>query len=148
MLTLPFKLYYRHKPKTLRNWKYKGLIESDEQIEFIYTDYIYATNCDLCGEFYKSKRDRQMEHSHETGEFRNICCQSCNQRKSDVKIRDDNASGYRGISKHKSKKCKQGFRWEFKAQINGKKKSIKSSVDYDKLVKFAIQWKIDNNYNT
>ena len=147
MLKLPFKLRKYHKSETLCRWKKRGLIESDEQIEFIYTDYIYDTNCDLCGEFYKNTRDRQMEHDHETGEFRNIVCRSCNQLKSDVK-RTDNTSGFVGICKQKDKKCKQGFTWRFEAYINGKPKHIKKSIDYDKLVKFAIQWKIDNNYNT
>ena len=146
-MELPFELYYRHKPKTLANWKRNGLIESDEQIEFIYTDYIYGIHCDLCGEFYKSTKDRQMEHCHETGEFRNIVCQSCNLRKADVK-RTKNTSGYCGIYKSMHKKYKQGYIWRFQAYINGKETQIKSSVDYDKLVAFATQWKIDNNYNT
>ena len=147
MLKLPFKLRKYHKSDTLYNWKKFGLIESDEQIEFIYTDYIYGIHCDLCGEFYKNTRDRQMEHDHETGEFRNIVCRSCNQLKSDVK-RTDNTSGFVGICKQKSNDYKQGFTWQFKAIVNGKRKSIKKCVHYDKLVAFAIQWKIDNNYNT
>ncbi len=69
-------------------------------------------------------------------------------RKSDVKMKSDNTSGYPGISKNKDKKFKQGFRWRFQAMINGKLKTIKTSVDYDKLVEFAKQWKIDNNYHT
>ena len=146
-MELPFELYNNHKSKTLANWKREGLIESDEQIEFIYTDYIYGIHCDLCGEFYKSTKDRQMEHCHETGEFRNIVCQSCNLRKADVK-RTKNTSGYCGIYKSMHKKYKQGYIWRFQAYINGKETQIKSSVDYDKLVAFATQWKIDNNYNT
>ena len=146
-MNLPFKLTKYHKSKTICKWKSRGLIESDEQIEFIYTDYIYGIHCDLCGEFYKSRRDRQMEHCHETGEFRNICCASCNQRKSDRKT-NSNTSGYSGISKENNKRCKQGFTWEFRAMINGKRKRIKTSIDYDKLVAFATQWKIDNNYHT
>ena len=147
-MKLPFKLRKYHKTETLCSWKKQGLIESDEQIEFIYTDYIYGTNCDLCGEFYKSTQDRQMEHDHETGEFRNIVCKSCNLRKSDVKIRDDNTSGYPGICKKNNKNYKQGYIWRFRAMIDGKNKSIKQSVDYDTLVKFATQWKIDNNFHT
>tara|TARA_R110001632_G_scaffold153415_1_gene271262 strand:- start:628 stop:1071 length:444 start_codon:yes stop_codon:yes gene_type:complete len=147
-MELPFKLAKYHKPKTLWNWKREGLIESDEQIEFIYTDYIYGIHCDLCGEFYKNTLDRQMEHCHETGEFRNIVCRSCNQRKADIKIQSNNTSGFVGIYKHKSKNCKQGYIWRFLATINGKNKSIKTSIDYDKLVAFSIQWKIDNKYHT
>jgi len=145
-MELPFKLPKYHKRKTLDNWKRAGLVHDNP--EALYDEYIYSTNCDLCGEFYKSSNDRQMEHSHETGEFRNFVCQSCNQRKSDVKMKSNNTSGYKGICKHKDKKCKQGFIWRFEAYIDGKQKVIKTSTDFDKLVEFSKQWKIDNNYNT
>ena len=148
-MELPFKLPKYHKKNTLRSWKHKGLI--DDNPEALYDEYIYLTNCDLCGEFYKSLRDRQMEHEHldgKYGPFRNFTCQSCNLRKSDVKIQCNNSSGYPGISKNKHKTCKQGFIWEFRAMINGKNKTIKTCVDKDKLIEFAKKWKKDNNYNT
>jgi len=148
-MELPFKLRKDHKSNTLSCWKRDGLI--DDNPEALYDEYIYLRNCDLCGEFYKSSQDRQMEHEHLNGKygpFRNFTCKSCNQRKYDVKIRKDNTSGYKGIYKHKNKRCKEGFTWRFDAHINGKQKTIKSSVDFDKLVEFAKKWKKDNNYNT
>ena len=148
-MELPFKLSKYHKNRTLDNWKNQGLIHDDK--DSLYQEYIYATNCDLCGEFYKSSKDRQMEHEHldgKYGPFRNFTCHSCNQRKSDKKIQSNNTSGYKGISKQIDKTCKQGFVWHFRAMINGKNKSIKSCVDKDKLIEFAKQWKKDNNYNT
>ena len=51
-----------------------------------------------------------------------------------------NSSGYKGISKSPSKSYKQGFRWRFIY----KGKSIKTSVDLDKLIEFADKWKLDN----
>ena len=57
-----------------------------------------------------------------------------------------NTSGYTGISKLKKKDCKQGFIWIFNVSVNKKVKLIKSSVDYDKLVEFADNWKKINNY--
>ena len=81
-----------------------------------------------------------MEHNHETGKFRNICCRKCNARKSDKKMRSDNTSGYRYIYKNKRSSCKQGFRWRFAVMIDGKNKVIKSCVDLEKLIKIRDEW--------
>ena len=67
-------------------------------------------------------------------------CRNCTMQK-------NNTSGYPGIYKQYSPSCKQGFIWTFEAQVDEKRKLIKSSVDFDKLKEFAIKWKKDNNYN-
>ena len=146
MSELPFKLYKDHKANTKRSWKKKGLIT--DNFEEIYNKYIYATHCQLCNKQFENTKDRQMEHCHATGKFRNIVCNSCNQRKADVKLKSNNTSGYKGISKKNDKNYKQGFYWLFVVQINNKRKIIKYSVDLNKLVEFAEQWKKDNNYHT
>ena len=146
MSDLPFDLYKEHKALTKYKWKSRGLIT--DKFEEIYNKYIYATHCELCNKQFENTRERQMEHDHQTGEFRNIVCRSCNQLKADVKLQSNNTSGYKGISKQKEKNCKQGFLWRFQVRINGKIKRIKSSNDLDKLIKFADQWKKDNNYHT
>ena len=140
------KLYKDHKSITKYSWKKKGLIT--DNFEQIYNKYIIATHCELCNKKFTKTIDRQMEHCHATGEFRNIVCNSCNQRKADVKLKSNNTCGYNGIHKQIDKNMKQGFRWVFRAIINGKRKTIKHSKDFDKLVKFAEQWKKDNNYYT
>ena len=145
-MELPFKLRKYHKTETICKWKKAGLIHDDK--DSLYNEYIYLTNCDLCGEFFKSSKDRHMEHCHETGQFRNFTCTSCNLLKSDVKMKSNNTSGYKGICKSNDISCKQGFVWHFRAMIDGKNKSIKRSVDFDKLVEFAEKWKKDNNYYT
>ena len=145
MSQLPFELKPNHKAKTKRNWKRNGLIT--DKFEEIYKEYIYATNCDLCGKEFTNTRDRQMEHCHETGQFRNIVCNSCNLLKKDRK-QSNNTSGYKCISKQNDIKCKQGYNWRFQVKINGKQKTIKQSVNLEKLIKFAEQWKKDNNYHT
>jgi hypothetical protein len=89
-----------------------------------------------------------MEHCHATGAFRNICCQSCNQKKRDVKIRIDNKSGYKNINKQNNPTCKQGFRWVFQVCINGKNKKIKSLTNLEKLIEYRDKWLIENNYYT
>ena len=147
-MSLPFELRKYHKNKTLNNWRIYGLKETDEFIESLYNRYIYTSHCELCNKEFKTTKDRHMEHDHETGRFRNIVCNRCNNRKHDVKMNSNNTSGYKGIYKQNCKTSKQGYTWRFDARINGKKKPIKSSVSYDKLVAFATQWKIDNNYIT
>jgi hypothetical protein len=148
MTELPFKLHPNHKKWTKDNWRYHSKMNfTDEDFElFIYPKYIYATNCELCNKKFKNTKDRQLDHNHETGEIRNIVCNSCNQRKYDKKILSTNKSGYTGIYKKLSKTTKQGFIWNFETRIEGKPKLIKCSIDFDWLVKFADNWKKENNY--
>jgi hypothetical protein len=145
-MELPFKLYKYHKTMTKTSWKNIGL--NMDNFDEIYNKYIYATQCELCNMKFPTTRDRCMEHDHANGEFRNIVCNRCNLLKSDVKIQSNNTSGYISIFKNYNKTCKQGYTWRFQVYIDGKRKIIKSSIDYDKLVAFADKWKIDNNYNT
>ena len=145
MNELPFELKPYHKIRTKATWNFRGLLM--DNFEEIYQKYIHATNCDLCGKEFTKSIDRQMDHDHKTGEFRNIVCCRCNLLKSDRK-QSNNTSGYIGITKHIKLDCKQGFYWRFEVKVNNKHKTIKKSVDFDKLVKFADQWKIDNKYNT
>ena len=147
-MTLPFELYKNHKALSRCNWRQAGLICTEEEFEVIYYMYICSSHCDLCNNEFKKRSDRQMEHSHQTGEFRNIVCQSCNLRKYDVKMNCNNTTGYSGIIKEIDKRYKQGFIWRFQLWINGKQKKIKSSIYKEKLIKFADKWKIDNNWNT
>jgi len=145
MSDLPFELSKKHKVHTKANWKRLGLIT--DNFEEIYDKYIHASHCELCNKVFTRTKDRHMEHCHTTGEFRNIVCNSCNHLKNDFKFTTKNTSGYRCISKVKDIRKKQGFFWEFKVNIDGKNTKIKQSIDFDKLVKFAEQWKKDNNYH-
>ena len=147
-MNLPFKISKDHKTQTKSRWKIRGLICTKEEFESYYNEYIYLTNCDLCGAFFKGSQDRNMDHNHNNGEFRNFVCTSCNQKKDDRKISSKNTSGYTGICKETNQRCKQGFYWRFEAVIDGKAKPIKSSVDKEKLIEFATKWKKENNYNT
>mgnify|MGYP003658133855 CR=1 FL=1 len=132
----------RHYDRTIHRWKTRfDLNETDEFIKELYKRFIAQTHCELCNKEFKFNRDRQMEHDHETGKFRNIVCNKCNHRKSDLKLRTDNKSGYKGIGWMKSDNI-----WRFRAVIDGKQKTIKKSVDFDKLVIFADKWKKENDY--
>ncbi len=137
-----------HKANSKNNWKRRGLKCDDLEFEIIYNKYINAEYCELCDKEFLTTLDRQMEHDHETGYFRNICCRSCNMLKGDVKMKKNNSSGFTGISYETRPACKQGFTWKFEAYINGKKRSIKRNVNLDELIEFATEWKIENNYHT
>jgi hypothetical protein len=67
-------------------WKSRGVIfKNIEDKEYWSNRYYNSINCELCDKPYKSTKDRHLEHSHITGEPRNICCLSCNAKKYDRK---------------------------------------------------------------
>ena len=143
-MELPFPLRKHHRAFTKGKWKSRGSIfENDLAFSIVYKRYIFARECELCQKTFTKLRDRQMEHDHDTGKFRNVVCQKCNGRKADNKIQRNNTSGCKGIYWRKDRNS-----WVFEAQINGKNKSIKHMKDLDELITFAEQWKIDNDYYT
>ena len=103
--------------------------------------------CEICDKDFPNTLDRCMEHCHETGEFRNIVCRRCNAKKFDRKIHSN--SGYKHIYKQTRKGCKQGYIYTFSiTEDSGKRKTIKTSIDLDKLIHFRDKWIIDKNYHT
>ncbi len=79
------KEYYQtpagKKTHTIADWKYKGLICDD--YDSLYAHYIVAENCEECNVKFGVIGDgsgtyRCMDHSHETGVFRNFLCCKCN----------------------------------------------------------------------
>lgn len=145
---MKFELKKYHKSMTIGKWKSRGVIAEYHEMEIIYTRYVNAEFCEICNKEFLTLRDRCMEHDHNTGKFRNICCQSCNLKKSDIKVHSNNTSRYKGICKQYGKTYKQGFTWQFRAHVNGKLKQIKSSINLEKLIEFAEKWKKENNYHT
>ena len=145
---MKFDLYQGHKSGTKFSWLSRGLKCNDEEFELLYNRYINSEYCELCGIEYVKRHNRHMEHSHETGEFRNIVCNRCNQLKYDVKMSSKNTSGYKGICKQLDPKSKNGFYWKFQAYCGGKQRKIKQSYDLQTVVKFAEEWKKANNYHT
>ena len=58
------------------SWKRQGIIDSDYKL--LYDCYKSQTHCWICLKEYKSSYDKCIDHDHETGETRYICCRSCN----------------------------------------------------------------------
>ena len=76
---------YRNSPggkksRKISHWKANGLISDD--YEKIYEIWLNCKNCEECGielisgQFGSNKKC--MDHSHITGEFRNVLCNKCN----------------------------------------------------------------------
>jgi len=118
MSDLPFELPKRNKSSKKYDWKRRGLIFTKEEFEEIYNRYIWASHCELCGNPFKSLRDRCMDHDHITGKFRNIVCQKCNLCKSDKKFNTNTGEQY--ISKTKNKEYVQGFCYRIRIIRNSK----------------------------
>ena len=64
------------KSRTISKWKIRG---TKGDLSMFYDDkYLPASNCDVCDKVFKSTKDKCMDHSHTTGEIRQILCRSCN----------------------------------------------------------------------
>jgi len=65
-------------------WKQRGVVSTDYNL--LYDNYLKSTNCEECGVEYGKIGDgtgtfKCMDHSHETGLFRNYLCNTCNLRR-------------------------------------------------------------------
>ena len=64
------------KPQMISSWKYRGIIDTD--FDLLYDYYILQNNCMVCGIEFKNSLNRHLDHDHNTGEVRYICCCKCN----------------------------------------------------------------------
>ena len=80
------KKKYRQTPGGIKSvrisiWKFRGL--QCNYIEELYQHYLLSDQCENCMCILtegskKTSTTKCMDHSHITGEFRNILCNSCN----------------------------------------------------------------------
>tara|TARA_R110001583_G_scaffold180189_1_gene337199 strand:- start:223 stop:522 length:300 start_codon:yes stop_codon:yes gene_type:complete len=64
------------KSNKLKSWKFIGVIDAD--ISSVYDYYITQTHCWICDIKYTKNNYRCLDHNHDTGEIRYICCKNCN----------------------------------------------------------------------
>ena len=57
---------------TINSWKYRKIIDNDYGL--LYDTYLNETHCWICGMHHS----KCLDHDHETGEVRFICCGYCN----------------------------------------------------------------------
>ena len=118
MTSLPFELHKHHKSKSKAKWKSRGIIFRDGgHFNYVYYEYIHATNCELCNKLFPNSINRHLDHNHKTGEVRNIVCSKCNQNKKDNKFCSN--TGERFISKCKNKEYKTGYGFQIRIYRNG-----------------------------
>ena len=72
----------------INNWKQIGVVDTD--FKLLYQQYLKETHCWICGCEYNRPKHKHLDHDHETGEVRYICCMECN-----IKI----------LGKERGKKC-------------------------------------------
>ena len=65
-----------HKITRINNWKQIGI--RDQDLSAVYDIYIKEKHCWICGNEYTKRKERHLDHDHDTGEIRYICCRSCN----------------------------------------------------------------------
>jgi len=93
---------YTNKQKSDRIsiWKNRGLIYHD--YDDLFEVYRRTLNCQHCNKEFKNKKDRCMDHNHETGLFRKIVCNKCNTLNSYINY----PNGREKLYKHANEKIK------------------------------------------
>tara|TARA_R110000822_G_scaffold7554_1_gene30961 strand:- start:106 stop:456 length:351 start_codon:yes stop_codon:yes gene_type:complete len=67
------------KSHCIGNWKTIGVKNND--FSSLYDYYLNCKICEECGKEDITGNNKHLDHNHKTGEFRNILCNSCNQKR-------------------------------------------------------------------
>jgi len=70
------KTYNGKRAGRVKMWKKYGIV--DPCLNDLYDYLVTQTHCWICLKKYKNSQERQLDHDHETGEPRYICCRACN----------------------------------------------------------------------
>ena len=101
------------KSQMIYNWKKSGLIYDD--YDELYEVYIKTMECGHCKTEFTKNNCRCLDHNHETGLFRKIVCNRCNNQ--DIYIRFPN-----GYTEQDRKERKKEYLQANKERIKERKK--------------------------
>jgi len=122
----------------LNSWKQRGLVcDTPEDYLTIYYHWLASTHCEKCPkEFDNTKHnDKNMDHDHNTGLYRNILCNRCN-----TNNKVTNTSGTPNICWHKERNC-----WTYQRTINKKRHSKGFKLKED-AIKYKVEYEKENIY--
>tara|TARA_R110002020_G_scaffold26799_2_gene86667 strand:- start:2856 stop:3326 length:471 start_codon:yes stop_codon:yes gene_type:complete len=126
----------QYKKEKFRKWEKYGLIDD---YEMVYQRYQNTKNCDICNvlltSYQKGGNQKQMDHCHKTGKFRNILCQRCNSADTTRIISKNQKYGHKGLT-YVKKKGLWSYRKQNKRVGMNVKKTSKSKI-YILCIKFA-----------
>ena len=57
-------------------WRHQGIKDAD--FDALHAFVLGETNCMICDKKYENSQDRQVDHDHDDGSVRYICCRNCN----------------------------------------------------------------------
>jgi len=72
-----------YKRTMINNWRCRGIIY--EEWDDLYEVYMNTMECQHCKKPFETSRNRCLDHNHNTGLFRMILCQGCNNHDSHLK---------------------------------------------------------------
>ena len=64
------------KSRLISDWKRRGVICNS--FDELYDKYLNSSKCDLCNSHFENSFYKCLDHDHNTGEFRNVLCRTCN----------------------------------------------------------------------
>jgi hypothetical protein len=76
-----------YKRQMIVKWKGRGVVYPD--FNDLYDIYMNTLECQHCHKPFETSHDRCLDHNHETGLFRMILCQGCNNQDSFLKYSPD-----------------------------------------------------------
>ena len=119
-----------HQAYTIHNWITSGLIlREGETYKGIYSFVRSVDNCQLCSVKFTDEVNNEwrcMDHSHETGFFRQVLCNKCN-KGFDKELRKNTKTGHRWISPSIIKR-KSGVSVTFQYRRTGFKRKANKSL--------------------
>jgi len=134
----------RHQQTRIRNWRKYGIIcREGETYKDLYYHVMSITNCELCNvEFTDEiKKQRCLDHDHDTGFFRKVLCRSCNANylTASHKLKVTNKTGHMfinpSITKNKSGNISVSFRYD---RVIDNKRIRKASQSLIKLIALSF----------